>query len=146
MSYKGRYKVKNIDKYKGDPTSVTYRSLWERKFMLYCDDNPSILKWSSEEIVIPYRSPIDKKLHRYFTDFWIQVLNNKGIKEGILIEVKPKAQTTAPKKKSRITKRYLREVYTYGVNEAKWKAATEYCKDRGWKFQILTEDHIFGNK
>ena len=87
MSYKGRYKVKNLDKYKGDPTSVTYRSLWERKFMLYCDDNPSVLKWSSEEIVIPYRSPIDKKVHRYFPDFWIQIRNSQGIKEGILIEV-----------------------------------------------------------
>ena len=105
MSYKGRYKVKNLEKYKGDPTSVTYRSLWERKFMLYCDDNPSVLKWSSEEIVIPYRSPIDKKVHRYFPDFWIQIRNSQGIKEGILIEVKPKAQTNPPKKKSRETKR-----------------------------------------
>jgi len=114
--------------------------------MIYCDDNPSILKWSSEEIIIPYRSPIDKKYHRYFPDFWIQVKNSKGIREAILIEVKPKAQTITPKKKTRVTKKYLREVYIYGINEAKWKAAEEYCKDRGWTFQILTEDHLFTNK
>ena len=146
MAYKGSYKVKNLHKYKCDHRKVTYRSLWERKFMIYCDENPSILKWSSEEIVIPYRSPIDRKLHRYYPDFWIQIENAKGQKEGILIEVKPKAQTTAPRKKSRVTKKYLREVYTYGVNEAKWKAAEEFCKDHGWKFQILTEDHLFTNK
>jgi hypothetical protein len=146
MAYKGSYKVKNLSKYKGDPSKVTYRSLWERKFMIYCDDNPSILKWSSEEIIIPYRSPIDKKYHRYFPDFWIQVKNSKGIREAILIEVKPKAQTITPKKKTKVTKKYLREVYIYGINEAKWKAAEEYCKDRGWKFQILTEDHLFTNK
>ena len=146
MSYKGSYKVKNIQKYQGDPTTVTYRSLWERKFMIYCDENTNILKWSSEEIVIPYRSPKDNKMHRYYPDFWIQIRNSKGIKEAILIEIKPKAQTIVPKKKSRVTKRYLREVFTYGINEAKWKAANEFCKDRGWTFQILTEDHLFTNK
>jgi hypothetical protein len=146
MAYKGLYKIKNISKYKGNPTKVTYRSLWERKFMVYCDNNPNILKWSSEEIIIPYRSPIDKRIHRYFPDFWIQLKNSKDIKEARLIEVKPKAQTQIPKKKTKTTKKYLKEVYIYGVNEAKWKAAEEYCKDRGWKFQILTEDHLFNHK
>ena len=146
MAYRGKYYPSFPRKYKGDPTSVTYRSLWERKFMLYCDDNPSILKWSSEEIVIPYRSPIDKKVHRYFPDFWIQVLNNKGIKEGILIEVKPKAQTQPPKggppKDARKRRRYISEVKTWGVNEAKWKAATAYCGRRNWTFKILTEKDL----
>lgn len=146
MAYKGSYKVKNIQKYQGDPTTVTYRSLWERKFMTYCDENTNILKWSSEEIVIPYKSPKDNKIHRYYPDFWIQIRNSKGIKEAILIEIKPKAQTVIPKKKTRITKKYLREIFIYGINEAKWKAADEYCKDRGWTFQILTEDHLFNNK
>ena len=146
MAYKGLYKIKNLSKYKGNPAKVTYRSLWERKFMVYCDNNPNILKWSSEEIIIPYRSPIDKKIHRYFPDFWIQLKNSKDIKEARLIEVKPKAQTQIPKKKTKATKKYLKEVYIYGVNEAKWKAAEEYCKDRGWKFQILTEDHLFNHK
>jgi hypothetical protein len=114
--------------------------------MVYCDNNPNILKWSSEEIIIPYRSPIDKRIHRYFPDFWIQIKNSKDIKEARLIEVKPKAQTQIPKKKTKVTRKYLKEIYTYGVNEAKWKAAEEYCKDRGWKFQILTEDHLFNHK
>ena len=77
MAYKGLYKIKNLSKYKGNPAKVTYRSLWERKFMVYCDNNPNILKWSSEEIIIPYRSPIDKRIHRYFPDFWIQIKNSK---------------------------------------------------------------------
>ena len=143
---KGKYRVINYKKYKGDPTGVVYRSGWEHEVMKWCDSNPNVKRWWSEEVAIPYRKPTDGKVHRYFPDFWIQIRNSQGIKEGILIEVKPKAQTNPPKKKSRITKRYLREVYTYGINEAKWKAATEYCKDRGWKFQILTEEHIFGNK
>ena len=146
MAYKGKFKPKNISKYKGDPSGIIYRSSWELRFMKYLDTTPSILKWSSEEITIPYLSPVDGRRHRYFPDFWVRVKTSGGEIKESLIEVKPKAQTNPPKKKSRVTKRYLREVYTYGVNEAKWKAATEYCKDRGWKFQILTEDHIFGNK
>jgi len=143
MAYKGKYRIKNIKKYKGDPTNVTYRSLWERKFMKYCEENPHILEWSSEEIIIPYRSPIDRKIHKYYPDFLIKIRNSKNIIENILIEIKPKKQTTPPKKPNRMSKKYINEVYTYGVNEAKWKAAEEYCKDRKWKFEIITEDHLF---
>ena len=143
MAYKGKYRIKKLEKYKGDPTNVTYRSLWERKFMNYCEENPNVIQWSSEEIVIPYRSPIDKKVHKYYPDFWIRVKNAKGQLESILIEIKPKKQVLPPKKQKRTTKRYISEVYTYGVNEAKWKAAKEYCKDRKWKFEIITEDHLF---
>jgi hypothetical protein len=143
MAYKGKYRIKKIEKYKGDPTNVTYRSLWERKFMKYCEENPHILEWSSEEIIIPYRSPIDRKIHKYYPDFLIKIRNSKNIIENILIEIKPKKQTTPPKKPNRMSKKYINEVYTYGVNEAKWKAAEEYCKDRKWKFEIITEDHLF---
>lgn len=143
MAYKGKYRIKNIEKYKGDPTNVTYRSLWERKFMKYCEENPHILEWSSEEIIIPYRSPIDRKIHKYYPDFLIKIRNSKNIIENILIEIKPKKQTTPPKKPNKMSKKYINEVYTYGVNEAKWKAAEEYCKDRKWKFEIITEDHLF---
>jgi hypothetical protein len=143
MAYKGKYRIKKIEKYKGDPTNVTYRSLWERKFMKYCEENPHILEWSSEEIIIPYRSPIDRKIHKYYPDFLIKIKNSKNIIENILIEIKPKKQTTPPKKPNRMSKKYINEVYTYGVNEAKWKAAEEYCKDRKWKFEIITEDHLF---
>ena len=137
MAYKGKYRVLNIEKYKGNPTSVIYRSLWERKFMVYCDTQDSILKWSSEEIIIPYRSPIDRKMHRYFPDFWVKTENG-----CTLVEVKPKAQTKPPEKKKKTTNRYLKEVYTYGINEAKWNSAKEYCIDRGWKFKIITEDDL----
>ena len=111
--------------------------------MKYCEENPHILEWSSEEIIIPYRSPIDRKIHKYYPDFLIKIRNSKNIIENILIEIKPKKQTTPPKKPNRMSKKYINEVYTYGVNEAKWKAAEEYCKDRKWKFEIITEDHLF---
>jgi hypothetical protein len=143
MAYKGKYRVKNLQKYKGDPTNVTYRSLWERKFMNYCEENPSIIEWSSEEIVIPYRSPVDKKIHRYFPDFWIKVKKGNNTIECVLIEIKPKKQTAPPKKPKKMSRKYINEVFTYGVNEAKWKAAKEYCTDRKWKFEIITEDHLF---
>ena len=143
MSYKGKYKIKNLKKYRGDPTNVTYRSLWEKKFMNYCENNPDVIEWSSEEIVVPYKSPIDKRIHRYFPDFWIKIKKENGLTECVLIEVKPKKQLTQPKKPKRITRRYLSEVYTFGVNEAKWKAATEYCSDRKWRFKIIREDHLF---
>tara|TARA_B100000945_G_C19993354_1_gene417604 strand:- start:207 stop:557 length:351 start_codon:yes stop_codon:yes gene_type:complete len=113
--------------------------------MRYLDSTPSILKWSSEEVVVPYRSPIDGRRHRYFPDFWIRVKTSDGFVKESLIEIKPKAQCSPPKgppKDNRKKRRYIREVKTWGVNEAKWKAATAYCKDRNWKFQILTEDNL----
>ena len=142
MSYKGRFRPKNHKKYKGDPTKVFYRSLRERRFMHYCDNTPSILEWNSEEIVIPYVSPVDNKVHRYFPDFYIKVRNVSGTVRREIIEVKPKRQCEPPKKPQRQTKKYLREVATYGVNQAKFKAAEEYCKNRKYNFRILTEDHL----
>ena len=142
MSYKGRFRPKNHKKYKGDPTKVFYRSLWERRFMHYCDTTPSILEWNSEEIIIPYVSPIDNKVHRYFPDFYIKVRNVSGKVRREIIEVKPKRQCEPPKKPQRQTKKYLREVQTYGVNQAKFKAAEEYCKNRKYNFRILTEEHL----
>ena len=145
MAYKGKFKPKNRTKYKGDPDKIIYRSLWELRFMRYLDSTPSILKWSSEEVIVPYRSPIDGRRHRYFPDFWIRVKTSDGSVKESLIEIKPKAQCSPPKgppKDNRKKRRYIREVKTWGVNEAKWKAAAAYCKDRNWKFQILTEDNL----
>jgi hypothetical protein len=110
--------------------------------MVYFDNNPNILQWGSEEIIVPYRSPIDNRIHRYFTDFVIRAKQADGKVQTTLIEVKPKKQTQPPKIQSRKTKRYLNEVTTYLVNEAKWKAAVEFCKDRNWKFQIITENEL----
>ena len=139
MSYKGKYYPSYPKKYKGDPTNIIYRSLWERKFMVYCDKSEKILEWGSEEIALPYRSPVDNKVHRYFPDFYIKVEENTGLIKKYLIEIKPLKQTTKPKKPKRQTKGYLREVYEYAKNQAKWKAATEYCEDRLWEFKVMTE-------
>jgi TnsA endonuclease N terminal len=146
MAYSGKFTPSNTKKYLGDPTNIIFRSLWERRVMVYLDTNPGVVEWSNEEIVIPYLSPVDNKYHRYFPDFFVRVRNKQGMLEGSIIEVKPAHQTEPPKKKSRITKAYLNEVMTWGVNEAKWKAATEYCKDRNWKFRIITENELFGKK
>ena len=142
MAYKGKYKPKCPRKYKGDPTNIIYRSLWERKFMVYCDSTTNILEWGSEEIVLPYRSPIDNKVHRYYPDFYIKVRESTGKIKRYLIEVKPKKQTIAPKVQKKKTKSYIYEVYEYAKNQAKWKAATEYCKDRLWEFKVLTENEL----
>jgi|TARA_A100001234_G_C12513552_1_gene337206 hypothetical protein len=139
MAYSGKYQPSFPKKYKGDPTNIIYRSLWERKFMRYCDLNENILEWGSEEIIVPYRSPVDRRVHRYFPDFYIKIKeSNKSIKK-YLIEIKPKKQTVPPKKPQRQTKGYLREAYEYAKNQSKWAAAREYCADRGWEFKVITE-------
>lgn len=146
MSYKGRFKPKNYQKYKGDSTNVIYRSLLERRFMVYCDESSWVLEWSSEEIQIPYVSPVDNRWHRYFPDFYMKYRNKDNIIKTCLIEVKPYSQTKEPAKKNtptgRPTRRFLNEVMTWGVNQAKWKAATEYCLDRNWEFKLLTEKEL----
>jgi hypothetical protein len=140
--YKGRYIPKNPQKYEGDPTAVIYRSSWELRFMRWADHNANVLKWNSEEIVIPYVCPTDNKIHRYFVDFRIQIRNKQGSLKTYLIEIKPESQTTPPTPPSRVTKRFIQEAMTWTKNEAKWKAATDYSKDRGWEFMILTEKHL----
>ena len=145
--YKGKYKIKNPNKYLGNPTNIIYRSLMERRFMEWCDSNDKCYKWSSEEVVIPYISPIDNKQHRYFPDFLIQT--PKG---WFLIEVKPLAQSRPPKKlvvenlELKKKRRYIKSVQTWLVNEAKWKAATKVCEKKGWSFQILTEKQLVPDK
>ena len=142
MSYKGRYSPSFPRKYKGNPSNIIYRSLWERKFMVYCDLNQNILEWGSEEIVIPYRSPIDNRVHRYFPDFYVKLKETTGKTKKYIIEVKPKRQTKPPSRPKRQTKGYLREVYEYARNQAKWEAAVDYCKDRLYEFKIMTEDEL----
>ena len=138
MAYRGKYTPTNPKKYKGNPSNIIYRSLWERKFMVYCDRNEKILEWGSEEFFIPYRSPLDNRIHRYFPDFYVKVKTPTGTKKWV-IEVKPKAQCTKPRIPKRKTKRYVTEVQTWVTNEAKWKNAIEFCKDKGMEFKILTE-------
>jgi hypothetical protein len=137
--WQGKFKPQNPNKYKGDPSNIIYRSSWEMSFMMNLDKSSNVIWWQSEEIVIPYISPIDNKPHRYFPDFLVKT--NKGT---MLIEIKPSSQTKPPmivegKKK---TQKYVREVFQWGVNEAKWKYAKEYCKDRGWSFLVITEKEL----
>lgn len=140
--YQGRFQPKFPEKYKGDPKNIIYRSSWELNVMAYFDRNPDVVWWASEEFAIPYVSPIDGKRHRYFPDFIVKTKNG----DVVVFEVKPASQSKPPEVKSRITKKYVNEVKTWGINQAKWKAANEFCADRNWKFQVLTEQQLFGKK
>jgi hypothetical protein len=139
MFHKRKYKPSNPEKYDGDPTNIIMRSSWETRFASWCDRSTSIIKWSSEETVVLYRSPIDDKVHRYFIDFRIQTRDKTGKLSTYLVEIKPHNQTQPPKYPGRQTKRYLTESSTFVINQAKWKAADSYAKDRGWHFKIITE-------
>jgi hypothetical protein len=140
--YQGRYTPKIPEKYEGDLTQIIYRSSWELKFFNWCDANPAIIKWSSEETVIPYKCPTDNRWHRYFPDAKIKVRDKNNNVKTYLVEVKPDVQTRPPEPQRRKSKRYLTEVMTWGKNDAKWKAAREYCADRGLEFVIITEYHL----
>lgn len=136
--YQGRFLPRNPQKYKGNPSNIWYRSSWELKAMMYFDKNSGILEWSSEEIAIPYESPLDGKIHRYFPDFKIKT--SQG--DTLLIEIKPLNQTKAPVPRKRKTKKFLTEVIEWSKNQAKWKFAEEYAKDHNWRFIILTEKEL----
>jgi hypothetical protein len=101
-----------------------------------------VIQWSSEEIIIPYVSPMDNKIHRYFPDFWVKTAAKNGVINTMIIEIKPHAQCKEPVRQEKITRRYINEVTTYGVNSAKWKAAEQFCLDRKWQFKILTEKDL----
>ena len=141
-SIKSRYYPSYPKKYKGNPNNIVCRSSWERKFCVWCDLNENILEWASEEFCIPYISPVDNRIHRYFPDFIIKVKENDGKIKTYIVEVKPERQTVPPKKKTRVTKSYIYECQTYAVNQAKWKAAKEFCDDRMIEFKIVTEKEL----
>ena len=143
MTYKGRYFPTNPKKYRGNPNQIIYRSLWERKVMVYCDKNDAIIEWGSEEVIVPYLSPMDGKIHRYFPDFYMKVRQADGSTKKFIIEVKPKSQCKQPvKNPKRKTKKWYNDVKNFVINEAKWKSANEFCLDNGMEFKILTEKHL----
>jgi hypothetical protein len=142
MAYQGIFRPKNPKKYIGNSNNIVYRSSWECRVMNWFDQNEDIISWASEELIVPYKSPIDNRFHRYFPDFIVKVKTRDGTMKTLMIEVKPKKQTIPPEPRKRVTKQYVTEVTTYGVNQAKWKAAQEYCLDRGWEFKIMTEEHL----
>lgn len=141
MSYKGIYKPSNPKKYIGNPNMIIYRSLWERKLFRYCDTNTKVLKWASEEIIIPYYNPVKKRMAKYYPDVYMEVVTKEEKTEKILIEVKPLRETKPPAYKRR-TKNVLLAEAMYSQNRAKWAAAEEFCLDNGWKFQIMTEKEL----
>lgn len=140
-TYKGWFKPINPNKYKGDANNIVYRSSWERRVMKWLDEHPDVIWWGSEELFIPYRSPIDNKMHRYFPDFIAKMRQKTGLVMTYIIEIKPLAQTKQPVQK-RKTKKYLQEAATYVVNQAKWRAADIFCQEHGWKFMVMTEKEL----
>lgn len=141
MSYKGIYTPKNPAKYKGDPNNIIWRSTWEARVMKWLDLSESVIWWSSEELPIRYFNPIDNKIHRYFPDFIVKMKKKDKTIKTYVLEVKPEYQTKQPVKK-RQTQKFINESVTYIINQSKWKAATEFCKDHGWEFMILTEKDL----
>ena len=142
MAYKSRYKPTNKSKYLGNSNNVICRSLWERRVCKYLDNNKNVIRWGSEEISIPYYSPVDKKWHKYYPDFIVEKKNPNGTVETLVIEVKPLKQTKPPKKPKRKSRNYINECIRYEINASKWKAAESLCNKKEWKFIILTEKDI----
>lgn len=133
--YSGKYAPEKPSKYIGDASNIVFRSSWERRVMQWLDKSPSVTRWASEEIAIPYISPIDGEVHRYFADFFAEI-NEKRY----LIEVKPSQFCQLPKKRN--SRKYLEEMKMYGVNTAKWKAAKQFAQRHGMKFIVLTEKDL----
>ncbi len=139
----GRYVPQNPSKYRGNPSNIIYRSSWERSLIRWCDSSRIVAAWSSEELVIPYKSPVDGRMHSYFVDFVVWLSTKDGIKK-LAVEVKPKAECRMPKppKRKSLNEAYLKRLETYAVNQAKWTYARAWCKANGFTFVILTEDEL----
>lgn len=150
MAFSGKFVPTNPNKYRGNPTNIMFRSLLERRFMIFCDTHPSILAWNYEKVVIPYICNTDGKPHRYFVDFWMLYQKSDGSVVECLVEIKPKSETkppAPPKTNSQKSKgRFLREMFRYAKNSAKWEAAEKWCSHRGMNFKIITEEDLKDSK
>lgn len=134
--YQGKYFPDHPEKYAGDPEKIIYRSSWERRMMQWMDRSPNVVQWASEEVIVPYVSPVDGQIHRYFIDFAFVTQKNKKF----LVEVKPSQFCQLPKKRN--SKQYLKEVEMYAVNQAKWKSARQFAKKHGMEFVVITEKEL----
>lgn len=139
--WQGYFIPDNPHKYVGDVNKIIFRSSYELKFLQHLDSEPSVLRYNSEEVVVPYRSPVDNRFHRYFVDFWVEIKTRTGIEQK-LIEIKPYSQTLEPKKKKRKSRKYLLEMKTYMVNKAKWEAASAYAIEMNAEFLVFTEREL----
>jgi hypothetical protein len=141
--HQGKYRPQNPQKYGGDPTNIVFRSSYELKFMQYCDLTESVNSWKSEEFFIPYRSPIDNKVHRYFPDFFVKYKDKNGTHRTLVVEIKPQKDLKEPNPNPpRKTKSWAYSVKMWVTNQAKWKAAKEWCADRNYEFRVLTEKEL----
>jgi len=145
MAYKSKYKPKNPQKYVGNSDNIICRSLWERTFCKYLDENINVIRWSSEELGIPYISPVDNRVHTYYPDFLFEVKKENEV-ETIVAEIKPEKQTKEPNRGSKSNRTFLTETLQYQINKSKWESASLFCKRNGWKFMILTENNLFKGK
>ena len=141
MAYSGKFSPRNPQKYRGNPSNIIYRSTWECRVMNWLDQNDSIIEWGSEEFSIPYKSPVDNKIHRYFPDFYVKVKQKDDTIKVMILEIKPAKQTKPPEKRKKVTKQYINEVKTWAINRSKWIHAIEYCKDRGWIFCVVISEN-----
>ena len=138
----GKYKVKNKEKYVANLNECEYRSSWELRYMKYLDSNPSVLEWGSENIIIPYYNPVEKKTRRYFVDFYVKVVSKSGELKKYIVEIKPAEQCRPPKKPSRATAKYKNSLKAYIRNQSKWKAARKWAEKRDWEFIVITEKEL----
>ena len=135
--HKGKFQVKNPDKFVGS-RAPTFRSSWESAFMQFCDTHPSVVKWASESVKIPYKNPITGKNSNYIPDFLVQYQDKNGKVVTELVEIKHKNKSIIESKNQN---RRLAE--TVAVNHAKWEQAMRWCKQNGLRFRVVTEEDIF---
>jgi|LakMenE01Jun11ns_1017448.scaffolds.fasta_scaffold9940116_4 hypothetical protein len=137
----GIFKPKNLKKYIGQQP-IRYLSAWELKFFRWADENSNVVEWASESVIIPYVSPMDHKVHRYYTDGVVAVREGDGVIRKYIIEIKPSAQTVLPVKGKKRMSTMVYETARYAQNQAKWEAAKKWCDKHGYKFLILTEKEL----
>jgi len=139
----GIFIPRNKNKFIG--SKAIYRSSLELRFMKFCDTNDKVIKWGSENVIIPYLNPLDGKVHRYFVDNFVQIQEGDKVKR-YLVEIKPSSQLQPPKTKYRKKSNLIYEQTMYVTNQAKWQAAREWCNKKGLEFIIITEKHLTVNK
>ena len=138
----GKYRVQNKEKYVADLQECEYRSSWELRYMKYLDNEPNVIEWASENIVIPYYNPVERRTRRYFVDFYVKVLSKTGAIKKYIIEIKPLVQCNPPKKPKRMSARYKNDLKAYFRNQSKWKAARKWAEKRDWEFIVITEKEL----
>jgi hypothetical protein len=138
----GKYRVQNKEKYVADLQECEYRSSWELRYMKYLDKQPNVLEWASENVIIPYYNPVEKKTRRYIVDFYVKVRTTEGFIKKYIIEIKPLNQCNPPKKQKRTSNGYRSALKAYIRNQSKWKAAKKWADRRGWEFIVITEKEL----